>query len=122
VRMPPAAPINANPTPVPNPALVHPPAQSVGRDPDPSQPLVVVEKPIDPARHRPTMLTRKPDAALPPQARATVLTRAVDAPPPGAPVQAPKLRSMGLLVGLLVFFAILSVGTAALFVVQRLSH
>ncbi len=121
VRMPsagsaPAA--NGTPAPAPGPgAVIAQPAASLGRDPDPSQPSILVEKAPDPARHRPTVLTRKPAAELPPQARPTVVTRAVDVPPP-PPASS---RSTRLLVGLLVFFAILSVGTAALFVAQRLS-
>jgi hypothetical protein len=115
VRMP----ATGQPPPATNgapPATIARPASSVGADPDPSQPSVVVEKAPDPTRHRPTVLTRKPEGMeappVAPQARATVVTRAV-APEPN--------RSMRLLVGLLVFFAILSLGTAALFVVQRLS-
>lgn len=90
------------------------PAVSVGANPDPSQPLVVVQKAPDPARHRPTVMTRRPVdvPAAAPQAAPTVVTR---------PAPESDGRRARLLVGLLVFFAIVSVGTAALFVVQRLS-
>ena len=90
------------------------PAASIGSDPDPAQPLVVVQKGLDPARHRPTVMTRRP-ADVPdvsPQRAPTVVTR---------PAAEGSGRNAKLLVGLLVFFAIVSVGTATLLVVQRMS-
>ncbi|CAN5377694.1 hypothetical protein BH09MYX1_BH09MYX1_04050 [soil metagenome] len=108
------------------PAIVRP-ATSVGSNPDPSQPLVLVAKdpdppkPLDPARHRSTVLTgRRPDDPASPVGtalRATVAARHL-APEPVAKASG-RVR---LLIGLLFFFAVLSVGTAALFVAQRFGH
>lgn len=119
VRMPIAGTPAARPEAPSKPDVkVAAPATSVGTNPDPAQPSVVVEKVPDPSRHRPTVMTRKADApAVPQAARPTVLTRPVEAPPPEK-----SSRGMRVLVGLLVFFAILSLGTAALFVAQRFSH